>query len=192
MWSRTFRFVWGSISPGVSPHIWQVKPFLSKTSALSFVESLRPKLMSGRSGGIAVSMYSPDFRLALSLCVMIGQPASSRNSRTRRAHSLRESEIANIPFPAALAGALPRCSSLVWPATRHSSRLALHPAITTKNGTFAISDSLTSGPTASRSSNDETILPTFASRNDLIFAFELGLRSVTATSQWFAQFAKSA
>ena len=55
---------------------------------------------------------------------------------------LRESENTNIPFPAALAGALRRCSSLVWPATRYSSRLALHPAITTKNGTFAISDSL--------------------------------------------------
>ena len=41
---------------------------------------------------------------------------------------LREAEKANIPFLAALAGALRRCSSLVWLATRRSERLALHPA----------------------------------------------------------------
>ena len=55
---------------------------------------------------------------------------------------LRDAEIANIPFLAALAGALRRCSSLVWLATRRSERLALHPASTAKNGTLRITASL--------------------------------------------------
>ncbi len=50
--------------------------------------------------------------------------------------------MSNIPFVAALAGALLRCSSLVWLATRRSERLALHPASTPKNGTLTISASL--------------------------------------------------
>ena len=54
----------------------------------------------------------------------------------------REAEIANSPFLAALAGALRRCSSLVWLATRRSERLALHPASAPKNGILAISASL--------------------------------------------------
>lgn len=45
----------------------------------------------------------------------------------------------NIPFVAALTGALLRCSSLVWLATLHSERLALHPDSTPKNGILAIS-----------------------------------------------------
>ena len=56
---------------------------------------------------------------------------------------LRDAETANIPFMEALTGALRRCTSLVWPAKRHSVRLALHPASATKNGTSAISASLT-------------------------------------------------
>jgi len=36
--SRTLRPVAGSISPGVRPHIWQVKPLRSSTSARSFAE----------------------------------------------------------------------------------------------------------------------------------------------------------
>ena len=60
--------------------------------------------------------------------------------------ALREAEIANIPFVAALPGALRRCSSLVWLATRRSERLALHPASAPKNGILVISASLsTSG-----------------------------------------------
>ena len=55
---------------------------------------------------------------------------------------LREAEKANIPFLAALPGALRRCSSLVWLATLRSERLALHPASAPKNGTLAISVSL--------------------------------------------------
>ncbi len=55
---------------------------------------------------------------------------------------LREAEKANIPFLAALAGALRRCSSLVWLATLRSERLALHPASAPKNGILAISASL--------------------------------------------------
>jgi len=35
---------------------------------------------------------------------------------------------------AAHTGALLRCSSFVWPATRHSSRLASHPVCTTTMG----------------------------------------------------------
>ena len=57
--------------------------------------------------------------------------------------ALREAEKANIPFLAALAGALRRCSSLVWLATRRSERLALHPASAPKNGISTISASLT-------------------------------------------------
>ena len=41
---------------------------------------------------------------------------------------LRGAEKANIPFLAALPGALRRCSSRVWLATRRSERLALYPA----------------------------------------------------------------
>ena len=59
---------------------------------------------------------------------------------------LREAEKANIPFVAArfatLTGALRRCSSLVWLATRRSERLALHPASAPKNGILTISASL--------------------------------------------------
>jgi hypothetical protein len=36
IWSRTFLPVDGSISPGVRPHIWQVNPLRSRTSARSF------------------------------------------------------------------------------------------------------------------------------------------------------------
>ena len=57
--------------------------------------------------------------------------------------ALRDAETANIPFLTALAGALRRCVAFVWPATRHSTRLALHPTSTTKNGTLTISASLT-------------------------------------------------
>ena len=56
--------------------------------------------------------------------------------------ALREAEKANIPFLAALVGALRRCSSLVWLATRRSERLALHPASAPKNGILTISASL--------------------------------------------------
>ena len=45
-------------------------------------------------------------------------------------------------FWTALAGALRRCVAFVWPAARHSTRLALHPPSTTKNGTLTISASL--------------------------------------------------
>ena len=55
---------------------------------------------------------------------------------------LSEAEIAKIPFLTALAGALRRCSSLVWPATPRSSRLALHPASSVKKGSLLISASL--------------------------------------------------
>ena len=58
------------------------------------------------------------------------------------AHALREAEKANIPFVAALPGALRRCSSLVWLATRRSERLALHPASAPKNGILTFSASL--------------------------------------------------
>ena len=63
-------------------------------------------------------------------------------NRTEPASAVREAEKANIPFVAALAGALRRCSSLVWLATRRSERLALHPASAPKNGILAISASL--------------------------------------------------
>jgi hypothetical protein len=56
---------------------------------------------------------------------------------------LRDEETTNIPFVDALTGALRRCSSLMWPATQCSERLALHPASTSKNGTSVISSSLT-------------------------------------------------
>jgi hypothetical protein len=56
----------------------------------------------------------------------------------------------NIPFVAALTGALLRCSSLVWLATRRSERLALHPASTPTNGTLTISASLSSCSRACR------------------------------------------
>ena len=56
--------------------------------------------------------------------------------------ALRDAETANIPFSTVLTGALRRCPSLVWPATPRSERLALHPASTAKNGTLAISASL--------------------------------------------------
>ena len=62
-------------------------------------------------------------------------------------HGVREAEIANIPFVAALPGALQRCSSLVWLATRRSERLALHPASAPKNSTLAISASPTDSGT---------------------------------------------
>ena len=58
-----------------------------------------------------------------------------------------EAEKANLPFLAALPGALWRCSSLVWLATRHSERLALHPASASKNGILTISASLIAGAT---------------------------------------------
>jgi len=45
---------------------------------------------------------------------------------------LRDTETANTPLLAALTGTLRRCTSLVWLATPHSARLALHPASTTK------------------------------------------------------------
>ena len=57
---------------------------------------------------------------------------------------IRDAQTANIPFSTALTGALRRCSSLVWLATLHSERLALHPASTAKNGTLTISASLSS------------------------------------------------
>jgi len=38
------------------------------------------------------------------------------------------------PIGVAHTGALPRCSSFVWLATRHSSRLASHPVYTTPMG----------------------------------------------------------
>ena len=55
---------------------------------------------------------------------------------------MRDAEIGNVPFLAALAGELRRCSSLVWLATQRSERLALHPVSTAKNGTLLISASL--------------------------------------------------
>ena len=55
---------------------------------------------------------------------------------------VREAEKTNIPFMAALPGALRRCSSLVWLATLRSERLALHPASAPKNGILTISASL--------------------------------------------------
>ena len=61
------------------------------------------------------------------------------DSRLRGNDGLRDAEIANIPSLTALTGALRCCSSLVWLATPHSERLALHPASTAKNGTLAIS-----------------------------------------------------
>ncbi len=60
---------------------------------------------------------------------------------------VREAEKANIPFLAALPGALRRCSSLVWLATLRSECLALHPASAPKNGTLAISASLSRNKT---------------------------------------------
>ena len=48
---------------------------------------------------------------------------------------LRDAETADVPFMAALTGALRRCTSLVCPATWRSARLALHPANAVKNGT---------------------------------------------------------
>ena len=59
-----------------------------------------------------------------------------------RGDQLREAKKTNIPFMAALTGALRRCSSLVWLATRCSERLALHTASAPKNGILAISASL--------------------------------------------------
>ena len=58
---------------------------------------------------------------------------------------VREAKKSNIPFLAALAGALRRCSSLVWFATRRSERLALHPASAPKNGILTISAPLNAG-----------------------------------------------
>ena len=55
---------------------------------------------------------------------------------------LRDAETADVPFMAALTGALRRCTSLVLPATWRSARLALHPASAAKNGTSAIYASL--------------------------------------------------
>ena len=70
-----------------------------------------------------------------------------RGVRVDRRPRLREAEIANIPFMAArfatLTGALRRCSSLVWLATRRYERLALHPASPPKNVILTISASLT-------------------------------------------------
>ncbi len=67
---------------------------------------------------------------------------------------LRDTETVNIPFSTALTGALRRCSSLVWPATPRSERLALHPASTAKNGTLTISVSLIRMPWTQPPSRD--------------------------------------
>ena len=47
---------------------------------------------------------------------------------------LREAEKANIPFLAALPGALPRCSSLVWLATPDFDTSEAHFLLTPSNG----------------------------------------------------------
>ncbi len=78
-WSRTLRPVAGSISPGVRPHIWQVNPLRSKTSARSLAEMPRSNLM-GFSGGSSVSTYCPGFRQVTSWCVTIFQPSCSRST----------------------------------------------------------------------------------------------------------------
>ena len=57
--------------------------------------------------------------------------------------NLSDAETANIPILNAPTGALRRRSSLVWLATRHLERRALHPLSTSKNGTLTISASLT-------------------------------------------------
>ena len=75
----------------------------------------------------------------------LGAAKPALSARLRQAiavQDLREAEKTNIPFLAALPGALRRCSSLVWLATRRSERLALHPASAPKNGILAISASL--------------------------------------------------
>ena len=74
---------------------------------------------------------------AVALCDVTDQRAAAV-----RLDALREAEKANIPFLAALPGALRRCSSLVWLATLRSERLALNPASAPKNGILAISASL--------------------------------------------------
>jgi len=76
IWRRTLRPVAGSISPGVSPHIWHVNPFRSKTSARSFAEILLEKTTGDFPVGASFSMYWPGFSPALSLCVRIAQPSS--------------------------------------------------------------------------------------------------------------------
>ena len=73
--------------------------------------------------------------------------------------SLRDAEIANIPFLAALGVALRRCSSLVWLATRRSERLALHRASAAKNGTLLICASLNHRATEPRLSERATFAP---------------------------------
>ena len=73
---------------------------------------------------------------------MSGRGYGSNTASNAIATLVREAEKANIPFVAALPGALRRCSSLVWLATRRSERLALHPASAPKNGILAISASL--------------------------------------------------
>ena len=73
---------------------------------------------------------------------MSGRGYGSNTASNAIATLVREAEKANIPFVAALPGALRRCSSLVWLATRLSERLALHPASAPKNGILAISASL--------------------------------------------------
>ncbi len=83
----TFRPVDGSTSPGARPHITQVKPFRSRTSARNLAAGYiavddTPLLALGFS----LSIYSPGFKSAESLCVMIGQPSSSRSSRTLLAY----------------------------------------------------------------------------------------------------------
>ncbi|MCF8167008.1 MAG: GspH/FimT family pseudopilin [Rhodoferax sp.] len=52
---------------------------------------------------------------------------------------LSDAETANVPFLAALTGVLRRYPSFMWQATRRSVRLALHPPVSTINGSSAIS-----------------------------------------------------
>jgi len=85
-WRRVFLVEsYGWDSPATAPHIWQVKPLRSKTSALSSFEML---LSNAGCGLLFSNRYSPGFKSLRSLWVRIWYPSSFLNSRTRRAHSL--------------------------------------------------------------------------------------------------------
>lgn len=85
IWSRVFLPSKGCTSPAAIPHIWQVKPFLSRTCALVSFDMVRAK--EGRIF-VSTSRYWPGRKSLLSLCVTIFMPSSLRSSLTRLAHSL--------------------------------------------------------------------------------------------------------
>lgn len=75
----------GCMSPAAIPHIWQVKPFLSKTKARVSLDIFLP---NEGSSFVSIKTYCPGFKLLRSLWVTIFIPSSFLNSLILLAHSL--------------------------------------------------------------------------------------------------------